>query len=124
MVLKREQMESLYQLIEEKSGKITDIHTQYKFIKIKMLLKPELEIYYTQLQKLKPLFKLDENNQIIYENGGFQIQEDKIHECEKIIQEINGIEVILPDIYFSLDELAPLALTFKQLELLTPFIKE
>ena len=37
--------------------------------------------------------------------------------------ELNGLEIQIPDIYFSLDELEPIGLTLGQLELLEPFIK-
>ena len=36
---------------------------------------------------------------------------------------MNNRQFSLPDIYFSLEELEPLGLTFGELELLDPFIK-
>jgi hypothetical protein len=45
-------------------------------------------------------------------------------EVEKAVTEIQEIEIQIPDIYFSLDELEDLGLTLYELDVLEPFIKE
>jgi hypothetical protein len=45
-------------------------------------------------------------------------------ELEKAITEIQEVEIQVSDIYFSLDELEDLGLTFYELNVLEPFIKE
>ena len=53
-----------------------------------------------------------------------KIKTEYLEQCKDDIQTINSIVTQLPDIYFSLDELENLQLTFAELEILMPFIKE
>ena len=60
---------------------------------------------------------------VLTENGGIKIKAEALQECENKIKAINELNIQLPDIYFSLEELKPLNLSFYQLEILEPFIK-
>ena len=101
-----------------------DITTQYKLLKLKKIIEEENEIYLTQLESLKTFFSKDENGNFIKnEEGGYAIDPDKTEDCRKAIDEINALQIQVPDTYFSLDELKPLDLTFNELEALDMFIK-
>lgn len=101
-----------------------NINTQYKLLKIKKVIDEEAEIYGKQMERLMEFCVRDENGDFIKnDKGGFEVQPDKIDECNKIVEEINSIEVQFPDLYFQLEEFEPLDLTFKELEALDPFIR-
>ena len=125
MLYAHKNIQGLEELLEKLKKQSFFIETQYKFLKINKTLKEERDLFAEQsLYLLSNYAEKDENGQIITkEDGGIKIKEDKLKECASKVQEINNMEVQFPDIYFSLDELEPLGLTLKELELLEPFIK-
>ena len=125
MICSTERLKELSIVIGKIKEKTFDINTQYKFLKISKAIREEEEfINEQQIILLKHYAELDEEGKfIINKDGGFKIKEDCLHECGLKIMEINNRQVTLPDIYFSIDELEPLKLTFGELELLEPFIK-
>lgn len=125
MIIKSSTIQELEKIFSEINNKQFNIETQYKFIKIKKKLKEEIEIINNQIQILIDNYgeKDKNNNLILTENGGIKIKADALQECENKIKAINELNIQLPDIYFSLEELKPLNLSFYQLEILEPFIK-
>lgn len=126
MLYQRNQLEGLYSIINQKLDKLSfSIQTQYKFLKLKKVAQEELQLYYNQLAGLRQFVEVDEQGQpVVSEDGGIRIKEEDIENCTKLINEINQMEIQLPDIYFSLDELENLGLTLAELDKLSPFIKE
>ena len=126
MLYQRNQLEGLYSIINQKLDKLSfSIQTQYKFLKLKKVVQEELQLYYNQLAGLRQFIEVDEQGQpVVSEDGGIRIKEEEIGNCTKLINEINQMEIQLPDIYFSLDELENLGLTLAELDKLSPFIKE
>ena len=125
MTINRNNLFALYNLLQTISDKKFNINTQYKFLKIKSLLDNEMKIYYHQMSDLTKYLKKNDKGEIISdENNLVEILPEKKQECQDLIEQINNVEILLPDLYFSLDELAPLELTMKDLELLEQFIKE
>ena len=126
MLYQRNQLEGLYSIINQKLDKLSfSIQTQYKFLKLKKVVQEELQLYYNQLAGLQQFIEVDEQGQpVVSEDGGIRIKEEEIGNCTKLINEINQMEIQLPDIYFSLDELENLGLTLAELDKLSPFIKE
>lgn len=126
MLYQRNQLEGLYSIINQKLDKLSfSIQTQYKFLKLKKVVQEELQLYYNQLAGLRQFVEVDEQGQpVVSEDGGIRIKEEDIENCTKLINEINQMEIQLPDIYFSLDELENLGLTLAELDKLSPFIKE
>lgn len=125
MMIKRKNIDKINQLFNRLSNERFDIKLQYKLIKIKKAIQEEADIYQEQLFKnCSPFFELDENGQpIVNSDGGFKIQEQYIVKCNNILRDLNKLDVQIPDIYFSIDELEPLNLTFGELEILMPFIQ-
>lgn len=125
MICSTERLKELSKIIGKIKEKTFDINTQYKFIKISKVIREEEElINEQQFLLLKQYAEKNEDGQfIVNKDGGFKIKEGCIEECGLKIMEINNRQITLPDIYFSLDELEPLGLTFGELELLEPFIK-
>ena len=52
-----------------------------------------------------------------------KIQQEKMAECYFLMTQMNNLDVQIPDIYFTLDELEKLELTLEEMEILLPFIK-
>lgn len=125
MICSTERLKELSKIIDKIKEKTFDINTQYKFIKISKVIREEEElINEQQFLLLKQYAEKNENGQfIVNKDGGFKIKEECVKECGLKIIEMNNRQITLPDIYFSLDELEPLGLTFGELELLEPFIK-
>lgn len=124
MLINRDNLSLINEIFNRVADTRFNISTQYKLIKLKKAIQEENEIYLTQLDRLKDFFLTDENgNYIQNENGGYAIDQNRLEECKDLIDEVNALQVQVPDLYFSLDELEPLNLSFKELEALDPFIK-
>lgn len=121
--ISRNLIEPLLNLIYSVKEKTFNISTQYKFLKLKELLLPELEIYKEQMKNVFQFFKKDENGEYIQHDGGYEIKDGETETCQKFINNLNNLEIQISDIYFSLDELENLNLKLEELELLMPFIK-
>lgn len=126
MIIKRYKLSSLEQIFDKLSSQTFAIQTQYKFLKLKNFIKEELEIYRIQYASLLDRFceKDEEGNLITNGTDGYKVDPKKMPELEKAVTEIQEVEIQIPDIYFSLDELEDLGLTFYELNVLEPFIKE
>lgn len=125
MLIKRKNISGILKTIKTVSDKKFDIKLQYKFIKIQKALDEELQIYQNQLfENCKEFFEKDENGQFNVSDGGYAINPDKIQECEQVIRRIDEMEIQIPDIYLSLDELESLDLTYTELMVFECFIKE
>ena len=124
MIIQRQNLPILSNIFQRISNTKFNINTQYKLLKMKKSIAEEEELYLEQLETLKTYCLRDETGELILnEEGGFAINPSKVEECGKLVQEINAIQVQVPDIYFTLEELEPLDLTFNELEALDPFIK-
>lgn len=126
MIIKRYKLSSLERIFDKLSSQTFAIQTQYKFLKLKKSIKEELEIYHIQYASLLDRFceKDEEGNLITNGTDGYKVDPKKMPELEKAITEIQEVEIQVPDIYFSLDELEDLGLTLYELSVLEPFIKE
>ena len=104
------------------------IRVSYKFTRFFNELENETKFFNETLQKLIEEYgKKDENGNYIYTDNkqGIKIQEDKFDECMNKIDELNKVEVNLTYIpKFTLDELEPLNLEMKYIDLLLPYIKD
>lgn len=127
MKISRLQGELFLRTIYKLNDKSFNIQTQYKILKLKKSISEEVA-----WAKENILFKLmdeycekDENGNIAISEDGrtYKIDKDKVDEFAKKMDEYDKIEIQLPDIYFSEDELADLGLTLEELEIFMEFIK-
>lgn len=124
MIVPRNNLPILANIFQRISDTKFDINTQYKLLKLKKAIAEEEEIYEQQLEQLKEYCLRDENGNLVRnDEGGYAIDTSRTSECEELVKQINAIQIQIPDIYFSLDELEPLGLTFNELEALDRFIK-
>lgn len=125
MLIKRSQINEIVKLINKLKEKKFNISTQYKLIKIEKSILEEQEIFQEQIQvNCSEFFERDDNgNPLINDDGGYKIKKDKINECYSLMNKMTSLQIQIPDIYFSLDELTELDLTLGELMPLEPFIK-
>lgn len=102
--------------------------TAYKFTRLFNALEVEAKFYLDSLQKIINEYAYhDENNNIEYldENQKLiKINKDKEAECYKRLNELGEVEVEVPDIFFTINELSILNLTPIEVKKILPFIKE
>lgn len=121
----------LYNLLQIR--KILNSHTQdamsttlaYKIMKFIKQTESEETFYTNKLQEIINKYaKRDENGEYVYEGDGVKIVEGKVNECNNEINDLAATDVEIPNIKFTLDELAPLSFTVADLYLLDDVIKE
>lgn len=125
MLIKRREALSLQTLFEKLKDKKFNISLQYKMLKLKKEIEEEQEIYEIQMDThCKTFFERDEQGKVIVNPyGGVRIKPNCREECQQVIYALNECMVQLPDLFFTLDELEELQLSFEELSLLEPFIK-
>lgn len=125
MLIKRNKIDKIIEIIDKIRDKNFNILTQYKFIQIVKTLENEQDILQEQINSLIIEYgERDENGHLIQdESKGIKIKKEYLIECSQKIHDIYELEIQIPDIYFSFDELDVLNLTLRELELLEPFVK-
>lgn len=104
------------------------IKTAYKLSKLSNLLDNEIAFYQEQYKKIIDLYaEKDENGnyKFVDENQqNIKIQSDKVKEASSAFEELQNLEVELPDIYFTLDEFEKIEITPEDISGIIDFIKE
>ncbi|WP_251183412.1 hypothetical protein [Anaerocaecibacter muris] len=96
----------------------------YKLLKFIKAIEFEEEFFNTKFRELlQDCGKKDENGKFVLDNNG-NIVLEKSDEFKKAIEELNNIEVTVPDISFTLDELQNLTLSVLDIAIIEDFIKE
>lgn len=119
------ELKPLYDKIKVKSG--GPIKTVYKFTKLFNSINTEFDFYSNHIGEILNKYGLrdEAGNLKPTENGqGVLIQPDKINEASQEVNELMDLQVEIPDIIFTLDELENLGLTVEELTTLMPFIQE
>ena len=103
------------------------IKTAYKLSRLATAVEQEINFYRTKLREILAEYcqKDEEGNYIPTADGqGFRIIEGKEAECRKAMEELDTLEVELPDIMFDIEEFEGLELKISELNGIMPFIKE
>lgn len=104
------------------------IKTAYKLSKLSNLLDNEIAFYQEQYKKIIDLYaERDENGEYKFIDEAQQnikIQSDKVKEASSAFEELQNLEVELPDIYFTLDEFEKIEITPEDISGIIDFIKE
>lgn len=101
--------------------------TAYKFAKLGEIIESETKFFQEKMQEIISNYsEKDENGQpaLAEDGASIKIQEAKVAECQKEINELNNVEVELPNIFFTIEELEALSLTAQQAYALMPLIKD
>lgn len=85
MLIKRNQISQILNIIENNKNKRFDINTQYKMLLIKKKIKEDLELVEEQYQILLNLYgEVNEEGEFVKtEDGGIKIKEGYQSECQK-----------------------------------------
>ena len=99
----------------------------YKINKIRKAVEKEAEFYSEKFQQiLKDYAKKDEEGNLIFSEDGNQImiQDDKIIECNKALEELQALEVEIENYNFTIEDLGEgIECTPDQLSALMPFME-
>ena len=99
----------------------------YKINKIRKAVEKEAEFYSEKFQQiLKDYAKKDEEGNLIFSEDGSQImiQDDKIIECNKALEELQALEVEIENYNFTIEDLGEgIECTPDQLDALMPFME-
>ena len=98
----------------------------YKIMKLCKNVAVEEEFYNNKRNEIIDEYAVkDENGQIsVSDDGMVSIQPDKIEEASVALQELNSVEVDVPNIKFTLAELEELKLSVADMFMLDEFIEE
>ena len=128
MKLKITSLVEFHELYESTlKGKTMSIRLAYKFNQIENLCKEKVEFFNNSLASIitKYCEKNEDGQPLSTDNGKtVQIKKDCIEVCNNELQELNNLEVEIPDYQISIDDLESLSLTLKEVNILMPFLKE
>lgn len=98
----------------------------YKIMKFCKSVAVEEEFYNTKRNEIIDTYAVkDEDGQVVVSDDGMiSIVPDKMGEANAALQELNGIEVEVPNIRFTLEELEGLELSIVDMFALDAFIEE
>ena len=116
--------ENFYSKIKDKK---LPVKTAYKLTKFFNKVDEEIKFYQTRIMEICEAYgERDKNNNFIPLEGGagIKVKEDKIKECQLEIQALSDLEVEVPQITVSLEELDGLELSIEELYPILPFIAE
>ncbi len=117
--------QKFYQLIKDKNCSIS---TAYKLNKLSNSAETELAFYQQKFMEIVATYaKKDDNGGYIYSSDGASIEiiDGKQNECQERVNELQNLEVEIPDIKFKLSEFDSLdSIKIYELQWITPFITE
>ena len=98
----------------------------YKFNKLCIDLDADNKFYNEELNKILQQYanKNEDGSFKRTEGGGIDIKEDQIETAQKEIDSLYNLEVDVPDIKFTIDELDGLELSIEDFNAMLPFIDE
>ena len=127
MTIKMQKILNLRDTYSKIKSQSLPITTTYKISKLFTAVQQEADFYGTQLDAIIAQYGLkDENgNYVLTDNkDGVQIKKEDIPEVEKKLQELWNIDVELPEITFTIQELESVKLSVEEFNNLLPFITE
>lgn len=125
MIITRNDGLNFIRAVESIKTKSFDFQVQYKILKLKKAITEELretDKFVTELAQ-KYGKKDEDGNLITRENGGIAIEENMREEFIVEANKLDEMELQIPDIYFSEDEMNGLGLTLEEVEIFMMFIK-
>lgn len=127
MQLKMITVVNLVSLYDQFKDQALPIKLNYKVNKLFNAINTESQFYRDELNKLIDQYaERDENNQPVLLNSGMgiKLREGTTDIVQNSLNELWNLDVNLPDIYFTLDELENIQMTVENFNKLLPFIKE
>lgn len=108
------------------NGSKLSLKVAYKLNKIKKAVEENTQFYAEKFQEIIDTYaKKDANGQVVFNEDGSQIliQEDKIDECNKALEELQSLTVEIDNYNLSIDDFDEnMECTPEDLEALMPFL--
>lgn len=101
------------------------VQIAYKFAKLSINLTNEVVFYQKQYTKYLEEYALrNEDGFAFTKQGNIKIIPGKEEECKEKMEELDSMEIEIPDFSFYLGELKNIKISISDMKILTPFIKE
>ncbi len=115
-----------HRVVEEHAKDKVSVKLGMKLYKFRVAVKPEEEFYEQEMAKIIAEYgqKDKDGNPKFDEKGNVPIEEKRLEECKARIAELDGAEVDMPAIEFTVDELSELKLSMNDIAYLADFIRE
>lgn len=127
MKVKMSRLLGIQELYERFKEQKMPIKTTYKVSKLFSAIAPELDWYSTQVAEIVNVYAEKNENGIpkLTESGdGVQIAKEHLETVQSKFNELWGVDVELPDIKFTLEELEGMDLSVEDFNKFLPFIEE
>ena len=112
-------------LCEKFSNRVVGARLAYKLAKLSKAISGDINFYQEKyIEYLEMFGEKDENGNFVSNKGNVKIISGLEQECKEKFNELNSIEVEIPDIKFSLDELEQLNMTMKDMLIFELFIDD
>ena len=127
MQIKMAKVLNLNPMYQKVKAQVLPVKTAYKFSKLFSALNKEAHFYSEELNKL--IMEYAEHDETgapkMIDNGtGVQLQKEYVELVQEKCNELWNLEVDVPDVNFTLEELDKLELSLEEFDLLLPFITE
>lgn len=127
MQIKMAKVLNLNPIYQKIKAQVIPVKTAYKFSKLFSVLDKEAHFYSEELNKL--IMEYAERDETgapkMIDNGtGVQLQKEYIKLVQEKCNELWNLDVDVPDVNFTLEELDKLELSIEEFDLLFPFITE
>ena len=109
-----------------KTQKIT-MKTAYRLAQLAKTIETELQFYREKLQAIIAEYgEKDENGQPIptEDGGGIKLRPGSEQECVAAMQELQELEITLPDIKFNIEDFGSIELSVENISAILPFVEE
>ena len=102
------------------------LKTTYKFTKLLKQIEEELNFYQTKFGEIIEKYGVKENGQykLTQDGSSVVIVPGKEIECNEKIYELRNLEVKIPEIKFTIEELSALDISISELACLIPLIED
>lgn len=112
-------------LCEKFSNRVVSARLAYKLAKLSKAISEDINFYQEKyIEYLEKFGERDENGDFISNKGNIKIISGLEQECKEKFNELNSIEVEIPNIKFSLEELEQLNMTMKDMLVFDLFVDE
>ena len=126
MKITMEQVFKVLDIYRRVKGLKVQAKIAYKFNKLCSSLEKDADFYNEELNKIVQQYgeKEEDGSFKRTPDGGIQVKEGQIELAQKDINNLLALEVDVPDIDFTVDELDGLELSIEEFNSMLPFIKE
>lgn len=120
------QVLAIQKIYESIKDQVLPLKTTYKLTKLYKAVDEEVVFFYNELKKILEEFgDREEDGSLKYlSNGNVSIKAGCQIEAQRRVDELNRLEVELPDVKFSIEEMEAVKLTVEQFNNFLSFIEE